>query len=353
MVGFGLGGAAGLYLGGTYGNRMVFLIAAGTFTLALAITAVLLKGGHHESSHAHEASAELRSPDQSLHRSARDLLRSGRELLREAPMLSRLMFVYVMSQFGTTALAPIVTLYGEQQLGRTQEEMAGLFIGPALVVALTGVAMGRIADKIGKAQGILVAYSVAAVCLGFLYAARAPQPGVVTRISAGQVHVARRHNRDIAPGDVLSARRFARELARVQVTAISNQGFDAEILDDGRVEKNDRVFVKAEMWQIALLMIGLTLLLVAYSLGAPSLLGLGSAVAPRHRQGQALGLMNSAQGVGSCLGAATGPLMYKHVSPQAPVLMACTLYVVCVIFTRFFVHEPRKREEEWTNLSTK
>jgi len=326
LVGFGAGGAAGLYLGGVLGNRMLFLIAVVFFLGAMALTAVLVKSGVYR-----EESSKFDEYDTLPE--VQSLLQSGVALLREIPMLSRLMFVYVMSQFAVTAMAPIVSLYGVQELGRSQEEMAGLFLGPMMVVAAFGVAMGRLADAIGKVRAVKLCYLVAAGCLVLMFAARAPQPGEVIKLDGKTVTAKRPRRDDMQIGDVLTVRREAESVARVRVSEVEDDRFAAELVS-GRPRLGDGVFVKAHAWQIVLLLVSLTLLGLAYALGAPSLLGLGSAVAPQVKQGQALGLMNAAQGVGSCLGVITGPLLYDRVSPQAPIVMAGVMFALCVFYAQ-------------------
>lgn len=85
------------------------------------------------------------------------------------------------------------------------------------------------------------------------------------------------------------------------------------------------------------------LLGVSYALGVPAWLGLTSLHAPRHKQGQAIGLMNTAQGFGLVVGIVCGAMFYdrfKNTLPEINFLISCGVLTLCLIASLLFVREP-------------
>ncbi|MCS6862072.1 MAG: MFS transporter [Abditibacteriales bacterium] len=85
------------------------------------------------------------------------------------------------------------------------------------------------------------------------------------------------------------------------------------------------------------------LLGVSYALGVPAWLGLTSLHAPRHRQGQAIGLMNTAQGFGLVVGILCGGMLYdrfKDTLPEINFLVSSEVLTLCLLASLLLVREP-------------
>jgi MFS family permease len=90
-------------------------------------------------------------------------------------------------------------------------------------------------------------------------------------------------------------------------------------------------------------MVCVVLLGVSYALGVPAWLGLTSLHAPHHKQGQAIGLMNTAQGFGLVVGIICGGLLYSRFKTtllETNFLVACGVLTLCLIASLLFVREP-------------
>ncbi len=84
----------------------------------------------------------------------------------------------------------------------------------------------------------------------------------------------------------------------------------------------------------------MAMLTCSYAMGIPSWLGLTSLHAPPHKQGQAIGLMNTAQGIGMVLGTIAGPQLYHNLNPQAPFLASSLMFFFSFVGSVLLVHEP-------------
>jgi MFS family permease len=85
------------------------------------------------------------------------------------------------------------------------------------------------------------------------------------------------------------------------------------------------------------------LLGMSYALGVPAWLGLTSLHAPRHKQGQAIGLMNTAQGFGLVVGIVCGGALYdrfKNGYAEINFLISCIVLTLCLMASFLLVREP-------------
>jgi MFS family permease len=71
--------------------------------------------------------------------------------------------LYGVSQIGMGILAPTVPLYIDSQFGIQQKDLSLAFIGPALLVALIAIPLGRLPDSIGRARAVWISYAMAMV----------------------------------------------------------------------------------------------------------------------------------------------------------------------------------------------
>lgn len=85
----------------------------------------------------------------------------------------------------------------------------------------------------------------------------------------------------------------------------------------------------------------MAMLACSYSMGIPSWLGLTSLHAPPHKQGQAIGLMNTAQGIGMVLGTMAGPQLYHNFSPSVPFIASSLAFFLSFVGSVLFVREPQ------------
>ncbi len=96
-----------------------------------------------------------------------------------------------------------------------------------------------------------------------------------------------------------------------------------------------------EMWMVMAVaaVIGL-----CFDLATPSWLALTSQLAPDHRQGLALGAMNTAQGMGFILGPVVGAAVYEQVSVSAPFWMAGVVLTVAALAAILLVKAPHDQQ---------
>ena len=92
-----------------------------------------------------------------------------------------------------------------------------------------------------------------------------------------------------------------------------------------------------EMW---MLMVVAAVIGLCFDLATPSWLALTSQLAPDHRQGLALGAMNTAQGVGFILGPVVGAALYEQVSVNAPFWVAGVVMAVTAMAAIVLIRAP-------------
>jgi DHA1 family tetracycline resistance protein-like MFS transporter len=66
---------------------------------------------------------------------------------------------------------------------------------------------------------------------------------------------------------------------------------------------------------------------------------------PKEQRGKVNGFTNFANFILMALGSMTGGILYEHVSPQLPFLLATVLIIPSFVLTLIMVHEPEKREQ--------
>lgn len=81
----------------------------------------------------------------------------------------------------------------------------------------------------------------------------------------------------------------------------------------------------------------MTLLGIAYVLVIPAWMALTSELAPRERQGLALGAMNTAQGLGFVAASVLGAALYRYLGPTAPFYAGAALLAGCAVASVFLV----------------
>lgn len=93
----------------------------------------------------------------------------------------------------------------------------------------------------------------------------------------------------------------------------------------------------SQQWLVVVLM---TLLGIAYVAVMPSWMALTSELAPPHRQGLALGAMNTAQGLGFLTAVLVGAVLYEQVAETAPFYLGGLLLVLCTVASGFLIRTP-------------
>lgn len=89
-------------------------------------------------------------------------LAEERALLRGRPMLVRMMALYAFSQIAVGILAPTIPLYLDTQFGLEQKDLPKLIAGPAVLIVVMAIPLGRLADSIGRAFAVWLSYAMAA-----------------------------------------------------------------------------------------------------------------------------------------------------------------------------------------------
>jgi len=94
------------------------------------------------------------------------------------------------------------------------------------------------------------------------------------------------------------------------------------------------------------LVVGLiTVMGVSYVVVMPAWMALTSELAPAHRQGLALGAMNTSQGLGFVMASVLGAALYEYVHPTAPFFTGGGLLLLCAGLCVFLVKAPKHSPE--------
>ncbi|MEW5762785.1 MAG: MFS transporter [Bacillota bacterium] len=80
-------------------------------------------------------------------------------------VLGAMLAISLIQMFGAGMLAPIFVLFASRQLGFTEAEIGKSLLGPALVVAVFALPLGRLADALGKHRAAQAAFAVAAAAV--------------------------------------------------------------------------------------------------------------------------------------------------------------------------------------------
>jgi len=106
----------------------------------------------------------------------------------------------------------------------------------------------------------------------------------------------------------------------------------------------------ASMWlfvygDLPRLFVSLILLGVGQVMMNSAFSALQADLTPKEQRGKVNGFTNFANYILMALGSITGGILYEHVSPQLPFLLATVLIIPSFILTLIMVHEPEKREQ--------
>lgn len=91
---------------------------------------------------------------------------------------------------------------------------------------------------------------------------------------------------------------------------------------------------------ISLVLVGVAQVMINSAFGA-----LQADLTPKEQRGKVNGFTNFANNILMATGNLTGGILYEHVSPQLPFLLAIILIIPSIVLTLTMVHEPKKREE--------
>lgn len=106
----------------------------------------------------------------------------------------------------------------------------------------------------------------------------------------------------------------------------------------------------ASMWlfvygDLPRLFVSLILLGVGQVMMNSAFSALQADLTPKEQRGKVNGFTNFANFILMALGSMTGGILYEHVSPQLPFLLATVLIIPSFVLTLIMVHEPEKREQ--------
>jgi len=106
----------------------------------------------------------------------------------------------------------------------------------------------------------------------------------------------------------------------------------------------------ASMWlfvygDLPRLFVSLILLGVGQVMMNSAFSALQADLTPKEQRGKVNGFTNFANYILMALGSITGGILYEHVSPQLPFLLATVLIIPSFVLTLIMVHEPEKREQ--------
>lgn len=106
----------------------------------------------------------------------------------------------------------------------------------------------------------------------------------------------------------------------------------------------------ASMWlfvygDLPRLFVSLILLGVGQVMMNSAFSALQADLTPKEQRGKVNGFTNFANFILMALGSITGGILYEHVSPQLPFLLAIVLIIPSFVLTLIMVHEPEKREQ--------
>lgn len=150
-LGLAVGPMTGLYIGHALNtNRNVFPFCAAIMFVGLLVALFsLTKNDNDAARQAYQAHSSTRSEDKT-------------SLLRHNKTLWRMMVLYAVSQIGTGILAPTVPIYIGVHFGIKQQDLSGILIVPALIIAAIAIPLGRLPDSIGRARAVWISYAMAA-----------------------------------------------------------------------------------------------------------------------------------------------------------------------------------------------
>lgn len=106
----------------------------------------------------------------------------------------------------------------------------------------------------------------------------------------------------------------------------------------------------ASMWlfvygDLPRLFVSLILLGVGQVMMNSAFSALQADLTPKEQRGKVNGFTNFANYILMALGSMTGGILYEHVAPQLPFLLATVLIIPSFVLTLIMVHEPEKREQ--------
>jgi MFS family permease len=279
MGGLVLGMAIGLEVGERTGSNAYAFYMSSLLLLLAAIIAVALGLWERR-----RRKGDFPSPRaEKLERESRPKLlnRSWWQEIREANgggnLLLHMFWVFALMQMAASMLAPILTIFARDMMGLSQSAMVRAFILPGLVAAGVSVPLGHAADRLGRVRMVLLGLGAGAAGLLLV-------PYVTSRFG---------------PGDMMT-------LSWLNWT----------------VEKRAVLFS-----------LDMTMLATAFVAVLPSWMAITSHLAPAHRQGLAIGAMNTAQGLGLIGGTLLGAFLYEQVHQWAPFLSGGLLLLGCCVAT--------------------
>ncbi len=296
-AGLAIGPMLGLYVGHRFGNSAVFPLCSLVMFCGLVIAYTVLTG---------ELGAPVKVKDDD----------EGISLFRKRPVLLRMMMLYALSQSAVGLIANVLILYIDTQFGIHEGDLPRLILGPALFIGVLALPIGHVADKIGRPRAIWISYVLAS--LGMVFVALTSRMEPTTQMMS---------------------------------------------------------------WPVAVFGLGMLLLIASYILGTPAWLGLTSLQVDEAHQAKALSLMQTAQGVGLIMGTglvmSAGALLVRsenlyqavrlrwpklHLSEHGsrfvetdavPIAIwlwgAALVFVLCLIGSLLWVHEPEHHESSQTS----
>jgi len=165
LVGLGLGPALGTFINHAFSSHKAAFYAAAFLVLGATVLGLFALPGH--AGDRRESAEEDRREESLGTMLVKALGASGKvvggiSFLWKNRVLAAMLVISLIQQFGAGMLAPIFVLFASQQLGFSQADIGKSLLGPALVIAIFALPLGRLADNLGKQRAVEAAFLVSA-----------------------------------------------------------------------------------------------------------------------------------------------------------------------------------------------
>lgn len=166
LVGLGLGPALGTFINHAFNSHKAAFYAAALLVAGAALLGLFTLPGNkvqHSGGAREDACEEGLGTTVLKALSASGAGLGGVSFLWKNRVLAAMLFISLLQQFGAGMLAPVFVLFASQQLGFSQADIGKSLLGPALVIAVLALPLGRLADTLGKQRAVEAAFLVSAL----------------------------------------------------------------------------------------------------------------------------------------------------------------------------------------------
>ena len=165
LVALGLGPALGTFLNHAHSSHKAAFYAAACLAFGAAVLGFLTLPGPaaaaRQNPEANEQEDGLGTVLVKAFGSSGQAF-GGISFLWQNRVLAAMLVISLVQQFGAGMLAPIFVLFASRQLGFSQADIGKSLLGPALVIAVCALPLGRLADNLGKQRAVEAAFLTAA-----------------------------------------------------------------------------------------------------------------------------------------------------------------------------------------------